>query len=68
MKIDKWKVKVITGYEKEFEQFCKENNIYYKPYPAPFKGLYKAECAKDKLLDTGHILATVEEMPVVTLS
>lgn len=63
-----WKVKTVLGHEQLFEDLCKENNINIKPYPKPFEGLYRAECPKDKLLDIGYCIATLEEMPQVTIS
>jgi hypothetical protein len=65
---DIWKVKIITGHERLFEQLCKENNIFFKPYPKPIEGVYRTECQKDKLLDIGYCIATLEEMPIVALS
>lgn len=62
-----WKVKVITAQESLFEQFCKENNICYKPYPKPIVNTYRVECEKDRLLDIGYCIATLEEMPEVRL-
>lgn|GEM_PF-4726813 len=62
---DVWKVRVITGHERLFEQLCEDGNIYYKPYPKPIEGVYRAECPKDKLLDIGYCIATLEEIPIV---
>jgi hypothetical protein len=68
LKKDVWKVKTIIGHERLFEQLCVENNIIFKPYPKPHEGLYRVECPKDKLLDIGYCIATIEKMPKVTLS
>ncbi|PIH04122.1 hypothetical protein CS538_10375 [Clostridium combesii] len=68
MKNNIWKVTVIKGAENLFEQLCEENNIKYRPYPKPFECIYEAECEKEKLLEIGYCIFTLEEMPEVTLS
>lgn len=66
MEKEVWKVKTIWGFEAVFEDYCKENNIYFKPYPKPHEGLYRVECTKDKMLDIGYCIATLETMPIIT--
>lgn len=68
MKNNIWKVQVIKGAEKLFEQLCEKNNIKYRSYPKPFKSIYRAECEKEKLLNIGYCIFTLEEMPEVALS
>lgn len=68
MKNNIWKVQVIKDAENLFEELCKEQNIKYTKYPKPFEGIYKAECKKEKLLDIGYCIFTLEEMPKVSLS
>jgi len=63
-----WKVKTVIGHERLFEQLCKENNIFYRPYSKPIEGFYRVECPKDKLLDIGYCIATLEEMPMISMS
>ena len=63
-----WKVKVNLGYEQLFEKLCKENNIFCKPYPKPIESIYRAECTRNDLLNMGHCITSIEEMPIVTLS
>ena len=68
MKKDVWKVRTILGHEMLFEQLCEKGNIYCKSYPKPIEGVYRVECPKDKLLDIGYCIATIEEMPIICLS
>lgn len=68
MKNDILKIKVRTGYNQIFEQYCKENKIYFKPFPEPIISTYRVECLIDKLFNIHHCIFTIEDMSIITLS
>lgn len=62
------KVRVKDGCEKDFEEYCKQNNIFCRAYPLEIlKTRYRAECKREQLQGAEHLIISVEDMPRVTL-
>lgn len=69
MKKDVLKVRVKNGKENEFENYCKENDIYCRSYPTKsLKSVYRAECKSEQLKGAELLIKSVEDMPKLTLS
>lgn len=66
--IEIWKVKVIGGYKKEFENYCNNMNIKYKAYPAIIENKYAVKAEYELLHDIGYCIATIEKTSTLLLS
>lgn len=62
------KVKVMPGHERNFERYCLENDIFYKPYPRIIKATYRVECKPERLRGAERFIKSLEDMPEITLS
>lgn len=63
------KVTVKDGCEQDFENYCKDNNIFCRAYPIEIlKTRYRAECKPKQLKGAEMLIVKVEDMPVMTLS
>lgn len=66
---DIFKVVVRDGHEQDFEQYCKENGIFCRAYPMEvLKTRYRVECTPEQLKGAEHIIVSVEDMAILTLS
>jgi len=60
----KTKVKVVSGYSNDFENFCNLHNIYYYKYPNPIKDTYGVESSSEDLFEVQHLILTIKPMPI----
>jgi len=69
MKKNILKVVVFDGCEKEFEEYCKDNNIFCKAYPIRIlRTRYRAECNIAQLEGAEIFIKSVENMPTFSVS
>lgn len=66
--MEKLKVIVKEGFEKEFEDYCSKNDVFFKVYPLEiFKTRYKVIANENELADIMNIIKSIEPMPIITL-
>lgn len=65
---DTLKVIVKEGFEKDFEKYCSDKNIYYKVYPLEiFKTRYKVKAKKEDFIEVIDLIKSIEPMPTIAL-